>query len=141
MTAVTERRIPLTPDRSAGTASRDDKPDPMGAIIDVVRAAQRVVLARIDLIQVEAKQTLQSVSMFAVAAVTAAFGWVVLMAAAVAGLDQVMPLALALAIVGALHVIAGGALALSAKSRARPGQSTLSPSDAKAPASTLRSLT
>lgn len=111
----------------ASPARPMDKPEPMAALADVVKAAQRMVVARIDLLQVEAKETAQGIAMMAGAALVAVFGWVLLMCGAVTLLDNVIPMPAAFAIVGGVHILAALGVALSARGKARPGQSTLTP--------------
>jgi hypothetical protein len=106
-----------------------ERPDPMTALADVVRAAQRVIVARIDLATMQAKDTLQGAAMLAGAALLATFGWVMLMCGAVTLLDDYLPMPAAFAIVGGFHFAAGMVIAFVGRERARPGESTLSASE------------
>lgn len=108
---------------------RVERPEPMAALVDVIHAAQRMVLARIDLATVQAKDTLQGVVMLAAAAFVATFGWILLMCGAVTLLDNFVPTPAAFAIVGGVHIVGGIAVALFARSRVEPGRSTLAEND------------
>lgn len=110
-------------------AARIERPEPMAALVDVIHAAQRMVLARIDLATMQAKDTLQGVAMLAGAAFVATLGWILLMCGAVTLLDNYVPVPAAFAIVGGVHLAAGIAVALLAKSRVEPGRSTLAEND------------
>ncbi len=110
-------------------AARVDRPEPMAALVDVIHAAQRMVLARIDLATMQAKDTLQSVAMLAGAAFVATLGWILLMCGAVTLLDNYVPVPAAFAIVGGVHLAAGIAVAFLAKARVEPGRSTLAEND------------
>lgn len=110
---------------------RADKPEPMHALADVVKAAQRMIVARIDLLTVEAKDTAQGVAMLAGAALVAAFGWVLLMGGAITLLNDFLPTPAAFAIVGGVHLVAGIAVAFLGRNKAQAGQSTLSPGETK----------
>lgn len=115
--------------RGEQRATRVERPDPMSALVDVIRAAQRMILARIDLATMQAKDTLQGVAMLAVAAFVATLGWVLLMCGAITLLDNYVPTPAAFAIVGGVHLAAGVVVALFAKSRVEPGRSTLAEND------------
>jgi hypothetical protein len=108
---------------------RSERPDPMSALVDVIRAAQRMILARIDLATIQAKDTLQGVAMLMGAALVATFGWVLLMCGAVTLLDNFIPLPAAFAIVGGVHLAGGVVVALLAKARVEPGHNTLAEND------------
>lgn len=116
-----------SPDRV--DASGNAGASPMTALVDVVRAAQRMILARIDLAAIQAKDAVQGAAMIAAAAFVATFGWIFLMCGAVTLLDDFVPLPAAFAIVGGVHLAAGIAVAFIAKSRAEPGHSTLAEND------------
>lgn len=115
--------------RGEQRAARVDRPDPMSALVDVIRAAQRMILARIDLATIQAKDTAQSIAMLAGAAFVGLFGWILLMCGAVTLLDNFVPVPAAFAIVGGVHIAAAVVVALIAKSRAEPGHSTLAEND------------
>jgi hypothetical protein len=77
------------------------------AVVDVVQAAERTVVARLDLARAQVTRAARNGALGAGFGVCILLGWLVLMAALVLLLDLALPLIAALAIVGGGHVVAG----------------------------------
>jgi hypothetical protein len=98
---------------SMGTVTRIEPA--LGAAIDrVVDLSQRVVIDRIELLQVESKDWLvraaRSAGLASLGTLSLAVAWIALLAAAVVALDGRMPLGVRLVLVAAVQVVVGGSL-------------------------------
>lgn len=113
-----ERSSPQSAVRAARSPDAA-RPDAISALADVVKATQRMMVARLDLLQIEARDALQGVALLAAAALIVAFGWALLMAGAVALLQAFLPTPASFAIVGAAHLLGGAVVAVRARRRAR----------------------
>lgn len=98
---------------------------PVGALVDVVQSAQRLIVSRIDLLRLEAKdaagRAARTGALVGVAAFLGMTGWVALSAAVVALLAGPLPLSAALGAVGGAHVVVAAGLVFAAKARERKG--------------------
>ncbi len=92
---------------------------PTEALVDVVQSAQRLVISRIDLLRLEAKDAAAKAAkqgvLFGAAAFLGMLGWIGLAAAVVVLLAGPLPTSLALGIVGGVHVALAVGLALMGK--------------------------
>jgi uncharacterized membrane protein YqjE len=91
-----------------------EPPAEIDAVERVVDAAQRLVVERIELARLDVQEamatTLWRTMGFGIVALLQLAGWWTLIAAVVVKLDDRLPLSSSLAIVGLLHILAGGAL-------------------------------
>lgn len=123
-----------------------DERTPTEALIEVVHSAQRMVIARIDLLRLEAKdaarQAGRAAALLGAALVLGLLGWIGLMAAVVVLIALALPLWAALAIVGGAHVIAAIGLGLAgAKSAPKKEDVVVDPAQARARALEQRTTT
>jgi len=98
--------------------NQPNEPSPIAVVVRAVEAGQRMVLDRVELMQLEVKQSLKSAGQaagFAAAGGSALLlGWVAVAAGLVVLLNLVLPLWAAFGLVGVVHMAAGGALLMVA---------------------------
>ena len=97
-------------------ASRE-KPTVHTAVEDVIASGQQLLVDRLDLLRLEVREgvesTLKDIAMVILATIVGFTGWAALTAAAISGLNLVMPLPLACLLVGAPYL--GGAIYVLAR--------------------------
>jgi uncharacterized membrane protein YqjE len=111
--------------RSATQERPDEAPSEIDAVERMVDAAQRLVTERIELARLDMQEamatTLWRTLGMGFVLLLQLTGWWTLIAAAVMKLDDRLPLAASLAIVGLLHIVAGGGLFLALRSKTGKG--------------------
>lgn len=115
-----QRSARVTNDHEEGHDVQTDanvpaEPSAVSAAERAMEAAQRIVVERIELLRLEAIESVSSLAQRAglmlAAGVVALLGWCGLAVAAVLVLSQRMPMASSVALVAAIHLFAGVALA------------------------------